>query len=187
MAYLLPCPQCGRKLVVTTGEAGGQTRCECGATVEVPTVRGLRDLEQAPIPAGEAATPWTTRHSVVFLGVLVAVVGLGFGVFLHFRAEAVLPKTAFADDIRTMPPAETWELWSNFFREGVGNWQPKKDAQQLAAINRYHELKRWQLIGFGLAGVGVVVAIVGFTMLGPKRSTPPKRPPRRPTTTAGRK
>ena len=184
MAYLLPCPQCGRKLVVTTGEAGGQVRCECGAAVDVPTVRGLRELE--PAPAVEGATSWTTRHSVIFLGSLMAIAGLAFGMILHFRAAAVLPTATFADDIRTMPAAETWTLWSQFFRDGVGKWQPLKDDKQQLDLKAYEELKRWELIGFGLAGVGVVVAIVGVTILGPKRRGSPKRPPRRPAASTER-
>jgi hypothetical protein len=179
MAYLLPCPHCERKLVVTTGEAGGQVRCECGTTVDVPTVRGMRELEPTAAPA-EAATSWTTRHSVIFLGSLVAIAGLAFGAILHFRAAAVLPSGTFADDVRIMPPEETWTLWSQFFREGVGKWQPKKEQAQLDNIKAYEEIKRWEFIGYGLAGLGVLLAIVGVTILGPKRSIAPKRPPRRP-------
>ena len=187
MAYLLPCPQCGRKLVVTTGEAGGQALCACGATVDVPTVRGLRELESATAPAAEATTSWTTRHSVIFLGSLVAIAGLAFGLIQHFRAAALLPTATFADDIRTMPPAETWTIWTQFIRQGVGSWQPKKDEKQLSDLKAYDEMKRWEIIGFGLAGVGVVLAVIGVTMLGHRRPIPPKRPPRRPASAAKRK
>ncbi len=181
MAYLLPCPQCGRKLVVTTGQAGGQAPCECGTAVDVPTVRGMRELEQAPDTAAESAASWTTRQSVVFIGSLLAITGLAFGVLLHFRAERLLPKAAFADEIRTtMPPADTWTLWTQFFRQGVGRWQPQKDEKHLSDLKAYAEMKRWEIIGFGVAGLGVVVAILGFTMSGPKRAVKPKRTPRRP-------
>jgi hypothetical protein len=184
MAYLLPCPQCGRKLVVTTGEAGGQMQCACGTAVDVPTVRGLRELEPATAPGAEAATSWTSRHSVIFLGSLMAIAGLVFGLILHFRAAALLPSATFADDIRTMAPAETWTIWTQFIRQGVGSWQPKKDEKQLSDLKVYDEMKRWEIIGFGLAGLGIVLAVIGVTMWSPKRTVPPKRPPRRPAASA---
>jgi hypothetical protein len=155
-------------------------QCECGKAVDVPTVRGMRELEQAPATVADAATSWTARHSVIFLGSLMAIAGLTFGVLLHFRAERVRPKATFADEIRTsMPPAETWTLWTQFFRGGVGRWQPLKDEKQLSDLKAYEEIKRWEIIAFGLAGLGVIVAVVGVTMLGPKRAVKPKRPPRR--------
>ncbi|MEX2140354.1 MAG: hypothetical protein WD894_13910 [Pirellulales bacterium] len=187
MAYLLPCSQCGRKLLVTTGEAGGQLRCECGALVDVPTVRRIRELEPAAAPSSDATTSWTTRHSLIFLGSLVAIAGLAFGLILHFRAANALSSDNFADEIRNMPAADTWTLWSQVSQLGVGSWQPPKGKEQLDDIKVYEELKRWEFIGFGLAGVGVVLAIVGITMLGPKRPATPKRPPRRPATAAERK
>jgi len=169
---------------VTTGEADGQVRCECGAAVNVPTVRGMRELEPAAAPTAEAATSWTTRHSVIFLGLLMAIAGLAFGLIQHFRAADAFPGESFADKIRNMPAAETWTLWSQVSRLGVGGWQPPKDDKQQLDLKTYEELKRWQLIGFGLGGLGVVVAIVGVTMLGPKRPVASKRPPRRPAAAA---
>ncbi len=181
MAYLLPCPQCGRNLVVTTGEAGGRVRCECGSQVDVPTVRGLRELATAPAPTAEATSSWTARHSLIFLGVLTMLAGVAFGLFLHYRAARLLPQSTFADDIRNMPAEDTWTLWSQYFRGRVGRWQPLKGEKQLSDLKAYEEMKRWELIGYGFAGLGVVLAVIGLTMLGPKRPVPPKkRPPRRP-------
>jgi hypothetical protein len=146
----------------------------------------MRELEQAPLPAAEAAASWTARQSVGFIGSLLAVAGLAFGVLLHFRAERLLPTADFADEIRTtMPAADTWTLWTQFFREGVGRWQPKQDEKQLSDLKAYAEMKRWEIIGFGVAGLGVVVAIVGVTLLGPKRTVKSKRP-QRPTATAAK-
>jgi hypothetical protein len=177
MPYLLPCTQCDRKLVVTTGQAGGQARCECGAAVDVPTVRGLRSLEEVREATAQPQA-WSTRKSVVFLGAVITLCGLALAGFLHVRASQVRPHGSFADDIRTMSPRDTWELWS-YFRHGIG-WNRDKGPEQLKAIKDYEELKRWEWIAFGVAGVGVVVIIVGLTMVGHRNRIAPQRPPRRP-------
>jgi hypothetical protein len=150
----------------------------------VPTVRGLRELETAAPQATERPTSWTSRHSVIFVGSLVALAGIAFALILHFRAEKLRPAATFSDEIRTiMPPADTWTLWTQFFRGGIGRWQPKKDEEQMSEQKTYEELKRWEIIGFGVAGLGAVIAIAGAALLGPRRPAKPKRPPRRPAAT----
>jgi hypothetical protein len=42
--YLLPC-SCGEKIRVRTRNAGETVTCQCGARLQVPTIRGLRQLE----------------------------------------------------------------------------------------------------------------------------------------------
>jgi hypothetical protein len=185
MAYLLPCTQCDRKLVVTTGQAGGQARCECGAAVVVPTIRGLRELEEVHEATAQAKA-WSTRNSVVFLGAVITLGGLALAGFFHVRASEVQPRGSFADDIRTMSPRDTWDLWANFLRHGIG-WNRDKGPEQLKAMKEYEELKRWEWIAFGLAGVGVVVIIVGFTLVGQRSRAAPNRPPRRPVASAEQK
>ena len=54
MQFELPC-ECGRRLIVTAGDAGATLRCECGRTVQVP---GLNEL-RASVPALTDDTP---RH-----------------------------------------------------------------------------------------------------------------------------
>jgi hypothetical protein len=185
MAYLLPCPQCERKLAVTTGQAGDRLRCECGAEVEVPTVRSLRALPEVHGAVGPKRS-WSTRHSVVFLGAVVAIAGLAFGVYLHVRSVAERPRDNFAEDIQGMSPDKAWELWSSIMRHGA-TWKPQKGVAQEKAIKRYDELVRWKWIGFGIAGAGAIIAIIGLAMFAQRAAGPPKRPPRRPAATAGRR
>jgi hypothetical protein len=184
MAFLLSCPTCGRKLEVTTADADQRMPCECGAQVQVPTVRGLRQLQE--IPQAAATSSWTMAHSVVFLGALIAVAGLAFGAFLQLRAADVLPNTAFADDIRTMTPVETWELWSNFLRHGIG-WRPRSGPQQQAAFRDYEDLRRWALLLYCVGGAGVLLAAFGFALLArPSKSKPRTKQGQR-TSPGGRK
>lgn len=52
MEFGVPCP-CGKVQFVTPGQAGSSIVCECGQTIEVPSLRKLRGLTDAP----EAASP----------------------------------------------------------------------------------------------------------------------------------
>jgi hypothetical protein len=181
MPYLLPCTHCDRKHAVTSGQAGAQVRCECGAAIDVPTVRGLRELVEVHEPTPQRKT-WSTRHSVVFLGAVITLAGLALAAILHVRASQVRPRGSFADDIRTMSPRDTWDLWSSFLRHGIG-WSRDKGPEQLQAMKDYEVLKSWEWIAFGLAGAGVVLIVIGITLVG-KRSAAAKRPPRRPVVSA---
>src|SRR5262249_46883110 len=72
MKYLLPCPACNLRLPVETGQAGQTIRCSCGNSVEVPSIRGLRDLEQVPDERPVAAS-WTRRKGLLFLGAAMSI------------------------------------------------------------------------------------------------------------------
>lgn len=67
MMYLLPCPACNSRLPVETGQAGQTIRCSCGNSVEVPSIRRLRALEQIA-DERPAAPTWTKRKGLLFLG-----------------------------------------------------------------------------------------------------------------------
>src|SRR4051812_15575201 len=75
--FLLPC-SCGQKVRVANAQAGGQVGCVCGKSLNVPTLRGIRQLEPAPVEAqGKAAPTWSRVHGALFAcGLLLAGVGL---------------------------------------------------------------------------------------------------------------
>ena len=72
MKYLLPCPACNSRLPVETGQAGQTIRCSCGNSLEVPSIRGLRVLEQIADERPTAAS-WTKRKGLLFLGAAVSI------------------------------------------------------------------------------------------------------------------
>lgn len=67
MKYLLVCPACNSRIAVETGQAGQTIRCSCGNSLEVPSIRGLRALEQVADDRPAAAS-WTKRKGLLFLG-----------------------------------------------------------------------------------------------------------------------
>ncbi len=116
MSYLLPCPACGNKLTVVAGQAGQLVQCTCGADVEVPTIRGLRELEQISSVA-ESPSRWTSRHSVAFLGLLIAAGALAFSLYLHLRAPVFDPG-GYENEVQTASPEQSWEHWTGNLRHG---------------------------------------------------------------------
>jgi hypothetical protein len=69
--FLLPC-SCGQKVRVGNAQAGGQVICACGKSVSVPTLRGLRQLEPAPVEViGKTALQWSPVHGAAFAGALL--------------------------------------------------------------------------------------------------------------------
>jgi hypothetical protein len=119
--YLLTCA-CGKPVAVEIGQAGGQVRCECGARLDVPTLRRLRHLPVEPVAAPPASRTWQPRY-----GLVAALVALAFvlgaaccGVWLSEpRIERVDLEQAYQvalQRIDNMTPAEWWNLWNYRYR-----------------------------------------------------------------------
>lgn len=86
--YLLPC-SCGRRATVSASMAGERVRCECGAELEVPTLRGLSNLardESIARPARDRA--WTDRKRLIFA---LVVLGLAAGAVAGYLAIQMPP------------------------------------------------------------------------------------------------
>ncbi|HEY2882429.1 MAG TPA: hypothetical protein VGJ15_08350 [Pirellulales bacterium] len=71
MKYLLPCPACGTKIPVETGQAGQTISCKCGHAIEVPTIRGLQKLEAVAERDESEQRPWSARKGLIFLGSII--------------------------------------------------------------------------------------------------------------------
>src|SRR5579871_4799314 len=120
--YLLPC-ECGRKLPVSVSQAGDRIACECGAVVEAPTLRRLKQLEpagaavSASAPSTTAAPvakrrSWTPSQGVAFLGLaLVAISGLGAVVLLAVKPQKPVDVVQPLD-VASMSPATAWTKWA---------------------------------------------------------------------------
>jgi Alpha-aminoadipate carrier protein LysW-like, globular domain len=167
MSYLLPCPACGNKLSVVTGQAGQLVRCDCGADLEVPTIRGLRELEQVSDDA-VSFSRWTTRHGVAFLGLLILAGALAFSLYLHLRAPVFDP-TGYESQVQAASPEQSWEHWTGNLRYGprMRIRQSEHDAiVRRAEKDKYVE--RWEWVGYGVAALGLVIALAGWFGLRPR-------------------
>jgi hypothetical protein len=69
--------ECGREILVTTGDAGASLACACGRTVEVPSLEEFRKLPAVAPPADEEPPGSLFGAVLVVGGALLCCVGLG--------------------------------------------------------------------------------------------------------------
>ncbi len=165
--YLLPC-SCGQKTPIEATQAGQQVRCGCGATLEVPTMRGLASLERAAdLPAGgvdpggpkpaapmrgrrayavgtASASAWGSRQRVLFIGAVITALGLGVFAVLYLLRPRM-------SDISTLSPAQTWYVWHDV-RQGI----ERRTEWEATYLDRLAANRRWRNVALGIAGVGVL-------------------------------
>jgi hypothetical protein len=172
--YLFPC-SCGRKTPVESRQAGEATRCDCGATLEIPRLLELKKLERVAFEARETENipNWGIGHSlivsavVVLAGVLLLWMGISY--FMPGNPyDRMTPEQTRAQSAK-MTPVETWETWQYFQQVGLN---PPKER-----IDRYIEgqyAKRQMLLTYlGIAAAGGVALLVAGIFLAGKR---PRRP-----------
>jgi hypothetical protein len=95
--------------VVTQSQAGQTVRCACGAQLEVPTLRGLRDLAPATAGGGGRVRVWGNRHRIALGLVLFAVACLAAAGYLAARLPPpveVYTQQEIADNFEAGTPAQ---------------------------------------------------------------------------------
>ena len=175
--YLLPCSACGAKTPVESRQAGETIVCQCGQSLNVPTLRGLRELETATDtrPVLPAKTKWSPLQGVLFsLGIVAALVGGGFATrhFVIYRslAEHTVDRTEEVDQnfsalIDKLTISESMDAWSDMVKSGltrddVPTWVM---ARQISAT-QFRAMVIWAIVG-GL-GLAAVVAALAMTRTG---------------------
>lgn len=197
--YLLPCP-CGEKIAVEASQAGQEIRCRCGAALEVPTMRGLAQLERAgPKPAvgRSTATPqtgqasdvppaagrstirgstsvWGTRQRLVLVGGFITVLGLGSAIVLYAGRPRLL-------DLERYPPIGTWQLWHDL-RQGIEQ-RPAWEEQYTRSVAGYH---RWMVVASAIAGIGVLLMASPLLVRKRRSRGRVRRPPAKPRASEGK-
>ena len=160
--YLLPC-QCGRKTPVDSTKAGRTIDCECGARLDVPTLGGLKVLQQ--VTQEKRAVPvvkWAARQRVLLLGIIICILGLGIAGFFtrgrpdpppHQHRIEHIPK--FVEDMSLMETVQLWGRLERGLPDGLG-----------LEDQRYQQLRQAYLrrtaVALAIAGVGVLVMIVSL-------------------------
>ncbi len=130
--YLLPC-ECGEKIPVDTSQAGSAVTCGCGRTVDVPSMRAIRQLEAAE--PGEARRPraqWNPQAGVVFVsGILLALLAgaTGFWCHLQYRGHEAHRLSAgdvqqwtdaLAAEVDQATPDQLLDMWQQERERGLG-------------------------------------------------------------------
>jgi hypothetical protein len=182
--YVLQCPACRKKHYVQSSQAGTSLACKCGRSVNVPSMRGLRDL---PVAADQPAAPrdsqggWGPRQAAAFALLLAGVLAVGFAGYL-FATKPENP-TRLADRInateqarldelaRNMTPEQTFGTWNDLKSKGIAVDAPL--PAELVRVREQHRAFRFRLT-LALAVGGASLLLSAAIWFWPKAS---RRPP----------
>lgn len=168
--YLLPC-ECGKGVAVDIKQAGQQLACECGKLLEVPTLRGVRELE--PLSDSASSIPkradWDRSRGMVFAGSLLLFV-LGASVsFVGYQGLRTSPNITREDEMESFDTSidemsldETYATWQMIREHGLG---PR--GQNIFVNIREFRAGRQRMLTIGIAlcvigalgGMGSVVGL----------------------------
>jgi hypothetical protein len=166
--FLLPCT-CGQKVRVGPAQAGGRVACGCGQNVAVPTLRGLRNLEEAPASGPAVTSPgWSRLHGAIFaVSLVAAAAGLGttgYNLFRYAQAmertvdltSTVIDDVAKAHPIDALTPLGALDEWQKEVLPGLRQEVlPEWVAAKMAAAHYFS----WVRFGVLLLIGGIVPAI----------------------------
>lgn len=165
--FKLPCPSCERSIPVTPPQAGESLICECGATLQAPTLREIRQLE--PIDEARTTSPsegasWNPLKGTIFvLGMILIVSGL----IGHFRinpqrqslATEAPPFEELDVAMDSITPVQAWSAWDYFRRQDL---EYRDTPEFLANRQKHTELSFYIYLVWGLAICGVVMVIISL-------------------------
>jgi len=165
--YLLPCP-CGRKIPVQPRQAGEIVTCECGTSLEVPTLLGLKTLERAEVPVEpKTAKPdWSAGHSLILLGAVIIFASIVLGGWL-FWARPTDPYANFNPDqmrklAENLTPLGSWRLWQ---RLESGGLEHRKLGVEIAFADQQAQHRiYWSLLAI-IAGTGLTLVATGIIIM----------------------
>ncbi|MGL4513959.1 MAG: hypothetical protein ACRCT8_12785 [Lacipirellulaceae bacterium] len=175
--YLVSCP-CGKAVAVAPSQAGGGVDCDCGARLDVPTLRQLRELPPADV-AAPARGAWGARQGIVACGVMLAALALGLaGYCLSTAPTPPAPFDAGAHgklvsgQIDALTPAEAYAIWQNVYAPlRVVGYQAQQRPEEAAIAAEIALRQQYATSLAVLAGVALVAAAIGAALVGPA-STP---------------
>lgn len=184
MQYLLPCGACGEKHRVELRQAGQKIACGCGAVLEVPSLRGIRELATTkPTKTGRARPTWSPTRGIAFVsGLLVAAVGVlvaGYALLVWLQLNTSEPAradlTAVFTSIDQKSPEETLQLWQDeILNRGIG---PYRVPDYIVARDMARFFGMVAMMGIGVAAIGAAVS-AGAILLrksGADKRTAPRR------------
>ena len=166
--YLLPCP-CGKEVPVDTTQAGQSVECECGQSMEVPTLKGLRALQQvAPDqPTPRKSAEWGARQATFVVGLVITLIG-GSMVLRFYSARPT--EVGYAQQVQRLSPRQTWDLWQNL---RTGARVPAFTRDPFAEVVSYYRL--WMAMAIAVAVLGVAITASSWLIPKPGHPKPPNR------------
>jgi len=173
MKYLLPCEKCGEKTPIDVNQAGQQIACQCGQMLEIPSLRGIRELDVLEVldDAGTAAprTSWNPGRGIVFVGgLVVCLFGLAVLSLAGLNWKHIIvpdrPTTNFERigvEIDAMTPAQAWDEWGRLRTDGIGRYRPPIHVLAQDAVDFW----RTVMVVAACVAVAGILASVGACFL----------------------
>ncbi len=171
--HLLPCV-CGRKLPVSTTQAGEVVSCECGASLTVPNLSELSKLELASSAAAgrkRRRRPWSKRQGWILLGAFVVAAAVGLLTFLHLTR----PRLA---EIESLRPIQVWSVWQDLRRGPDRN--VSVGEQRFLEMLGIHRV--WQTALLAAAVAGIILMALAYAIPDPQSLHRANSRPREPRT-----
>jgi hypothetical protein len=150
--YLVEC-NCGNKLPVDIGQAGGRVTCTCGNLVDVPPLRQLRHLPPAEVEKERPKASWNARKGVITASLLlVGAIAIANG--WSWFTQPKIPKfdpVAYQRDVveqrlNKITPTQSWLWWVEYYRpmaeRGFSNLELANRAQVENTISQRQSMRR---------------------------------------------
>ncbi|MDP6466164.1 MAG: hypothetical protein QF918_00385 [Pirellulaceae bacterium] len=162
--YLLPCEMCGSTTPVDMSQAGGSVMCGCGETLEVPSLRAIRELTPSSEATDARKYQWNPAAGVTFAsGVVIALVGAGVALFMHLNSLELTnleppPEdevAAWIAEVDSAAPEELIEMWNVARHVGLGDYHASPFVQARMVSQR---LAMYRNIGLIVVASGLAFA-----------------------------
>ncbi len=175
--FQLPC-SCGETIPVARSQAGLDVTCpQCQQQQRVPKLARLQQLPQ--IQEETHTQRWGTAELLVFVGVVVALLGMGMAAWKWYSlgpSPMYYMEQLYGPPPEDLPPAQTLMLWEQIERERLDPRFPvPAGAQHFESLqNNWLAHRNWIWIWLVIAGVGLLVSVIGL-LEAPRRASRPAR------------
>jgi len=136
--------------------------------LEVPTLRGLRELEQADVPVARRRRAWGDRHRVVFVLIAASLGACAVAGYLWIALPPKLePRQLIVIDEST-PIGAVYSVYQDLQR-GL-DVEPPGLSYEDRALGQRRESMLWGIrIALAFAGCGLIAAVVALLSAGAKK------------------
>jgi hypothetical protein len=170
--YLVPCA-CGKTVSVRARQAGDQVTCSCGAVVNVPTIRGLKQLktvvDETELPAQRSTWQgplFSIGLIALFIGAMIFLVAWLFPpAYLHADWQTAALNAADAERAnQVVAEMGVSDLYDEFLmlrdRTRSTPWDDMRKQVETAQATQRNR----HLAGGIFLGLGALLTIVGLAL-----------------------
>ena len=142
------------------GQAGQQIECDCGASLDIPTMVGVRALQRVePSPEDQRQiSRWEARYGVLLVGAVITFAALCMTTYVYMTRPQLV-------EVEDMDPFQTWLSWQ-FLREGVRRPSFEINPYRMYQMGREAN-RRWMAASLSVAALGLIV--MSASVFVPKR------------------